>query len=293
MKTEAIPTVDQLRKYLQPSRAKGQTIGLVPTMGALHEGHAALIEQARTECDALVVSIFVNPLQFGPDEDLESYPRDLQQDLFFCDLRGVDVVFSPSDEEIYPGAQHTFVEHGVEGTRLCGESRPGHFRGVATVVLKLFNIVQPDRAYFGEKDIQQLAVLDRMTRDLNLPIDIVQVPTKREADGLAISSRNQYLNSEERQAAGVLYRALRIARQRVADGNLDPSVATRAARTVLELEPLAEVEYLEIVDPDLMQPVDEIKGPVRVVSAIRIGGSRLIDNVLCEMPRAVRSRGRK
>ncbi len=293
MKTESIPTVDQLRVCLSEGRRQGKTVGLVPTMGALHEGHGCLIEQARGECDVLVVSVYVNPLQFGPEEDLTCYPRDLASDLLFCEQRGVDVVFAPSNEEIYSDTQHTFVEHGVEGAALCGEHRPGHFRGVATVVLKLFNIVQPNRAYFGEKDIQQLAVLGRMTKDFNLPIDIVEVPTRREPDGLAISSRNQYLNSEERRAAGVLYRALRIARQRIADGNLDPSVATRGALTVLELEPLARVEYLEIVDPGLMQPVDQITGPVRVVGAIRIGNTRLIDNVLCEMPKKVRSRRKK
>jgi pantoate--beta-alanine ligase len=293
MKIESIPTVDQLRQYLQERKGQGQTVGLVPTMGALHEGHGCLMDQARGECDVLVVSVFVNRLQFGPEEDLDSYPRDLAQDLLFCELRGVDVVFAPSNDEIYSDTPHTFVEHGVEGNALCGESRPGHFRGVATIVLKLFNIVQPNRAYFGEKDIQQLAVIGRMTRDFNLPIELVEVPTQREPDGLAISSRNQYLNSEERQAAGVLYRALRIARQRIADGNLAPSIATKAARTVLDLEPLAQVEYLEIVDPNLMQPVDEITGPVRVVGAICIGSTRLIDNVLCEMPKSVRNRRRK
>lgn len=282
MSVELIRTVEQVRTFVADRRRPGKKIGLVPTMGALHEGHGGLMERARAECDVVLVSLFVNPIQFGPGEDLSRYPRSLDEDLIFCDVRRVDAVFAPSKEEVYPEPLHTFVEVGLEAENLCGPGRPGHFRGVATVVLKLLNIVQPHRAYFGEKDIQQLAVIRRMVRDLNLPVEIVESPTSREPDGLAISSRNQYLGTEERQVASVLYRALRVARERIGDGSDDPNVAKEAALKVLGVEPLARVDYLEIVDPIDMQPVDKIRGPVRAVGAIWIGETRLIDNVLCE-----------
>ena len=292
MSVESIRTVEQVRTFLAEPRRSGKMIGLVPTMGALHEGHGGLIERARAECDVVLVSLFVNPIQFGPQEDLSRYPRRLDEDLIFCDVRRVDAVFVPSSEDVYPEPLHTFVEVGVEAEKLCGPSRPGHFRGVATVVLKLLNIVQPHRAYFGEKDIQQLAVIQRMVRDLNLPVEIVGSPTSREPDGLAISSRNQHLSTDERQVASVLYRALRVARQRIGDGSDDPNVAREAALKVLGLEPLARVDYLEVVDPIEMQPVDKIRGPVRAVGAIWIGATRLIDNVLCEPPKKGRRRAK-
>ena len=282
MSVELIRTVEQVRTFVADLRRPGKTIGLVPTMGALHEGHGGLMERARAECDVVLVSLFVNPIQFGHGEDLSRYPRSLDEDLIFCDVRRVDAVFAPSNEEVYPEPLHTFVEVGLEAENLCGPGRPGHFRGVGTVVLKLLNIVQPHRAYFGEKDIQQLAVVRRMVRDLNLPVEIVGSPTSREPDGLAISSRNQYLGADERQVACVLYRALGVARQRIGDGSDDPNVAKEAALKVLGVEPLARVDYLEIVDPIDMQPVDKISGPVRAVGAIWIGETRLIDNVLCE-----------
>lgn len=281
MSLEAVSTAASLRKVLDGPRRRGQSIGLVPTMGALHEGHAALVDQARTDCDVVVVSIFVNPLQFGPKEDFERYPRNLRDDLLFLELHKVDVVFAPSDVEIYPESMHTAVEVGEEAGTLCGELRPGHFRGVATVVLKFFSIVQPDRAYFGEKDFQQLAVIRRMARDFSLPVEIVAGPTVREPDGLAISSRNQYLNPEERRSATVIYRALRVMRQRIADGDKAVGVVRKAGLKVMELEPLAEVEYLEIVDPQTMQPLRKIAETVRVVTAVRIGETRLIDNIEC------------
>ena len=281
MSVELIRTVAEVRTFLADLRRSGKVIGLVPTMGALHEGHGGLIERARAECDVVLVSLFVNPIQFGPEEDLSTYPRSLDEDLIFCDVRRVDAVFAPSNEEVYPEPLHTFVEVGLEAENLCGPSRPGHFRGVATVVLKLLNIIQPHYAYFGEKDIQQLAVVQRMVRDLNLPVRIVGSTTSREPDGLAISSRNQYLSTEERQVASVLYRALRVAGQRIGDGS-DPNVAKEAARKVFAVEPLARVDYLEIVDPIDMQPVDKISGPVRAVGAMWIGETRLIDNVLCK-----------
>ncbi len=282
MNTRLVETIPAIREELTAIRASGNTIGLVPTMGALHGGHGVLIEKALAECDWVVVSIFVNPLQFGPKEDLESYPRDLTSDLQFCEKLGVDMVFAPTPEQMYPQKQRTFVE--VEGVNeyLCGPARPGHFRGVATVVLKLLNIVQPDRAYFGEKDAQQLKMIERMTRDLNLPVAIVEVPTVREEDGLAMSSRNRYLTPEQRDAATVLYRALEEAKSKVDGGELDVQAVKDAALEVLKSEPMVEVEYLEVVDPEEMKPTDKIEGSVRVAAAIRIGSARLIDNMLCE-----------
>ena len=293
MKLDAIQRVDQLRRQLDEARRDGKSIGLVPTMGALHAGHGSLIDRARGECDVVAVSVFLNPFQFGPTDDLDRYPRDPAEDLLFCEVRGVDLVFAPPDEEIYPESQRMFVEIGPEGDLLCGAARPGHFRGVATVVLKLLNIVAPDRAYFGEKDYQQLVILQRMAKDFNLRTAIVPVETRREADGLAISSRNAYLDPEERQAASVLYRALRVARQRIADGKGDPSVAREAALTVLGLEPTARVEYLEIVDPGDMRPVESISASVRALGAVWIGNTRLIDNILCEPPKRIRTRRAK
>jgi len=250
-------------------------------MGALHAGHGRLIEQARHECECVVVSVFVNPIQFNQKEDYDKYPRTLATDLAFCEARGVDFVFAPSEEEMYPQPLRTSVEVAVVSERLCGEFRPGHFRGVATVVSKLLNIVQPDRAYFGEKDAQQLAVIRRMVSDLNMPVDIVPVATVREPDGLALSSRNQRLSPEERCVATVLYRALQTAQRLIASGADDASGIRQQALAVFAQAPQVRVEYLEIVDPEEMQPVNRISGPVRVAGAVWLGGTRLIDNVLC------------
>jgi pantoate--beta-alanine ligase len=249
-------------------------------MGALHAGHEKLIRTARKAADFVVVSIFVNPLQFGPNEDYAKYPRALPKDLEMCEWAGVDLVFAPPLEEMYPLPQLTFVEVTRISDHLCGASRPGHFRGVATVVLKLFNIVQPDRAWFGEKDMQQLAIIRRMVTDLNLPIEIIGVPTVRESDGLALSSRNQYLSPAERSAAPVLYRALQEASRVICSGGRDTKKIREAAMIILSKEPLVRVEYLEIVDPVEMQPVSEVSVPVRIAGAIRIGTTRLIDNLL-------------
>jgi len=248
-------------------------------MGALHPGHEALIGGARRECGIVVVSIFVNPLQFGPNEDYARYPRTLEKDVEICRRQGADVVFNPSPDEMYPLPPLTFAEVTRVSEHLCGKFRPGHFRGVATVVLKLFNIVRPDRAYFGEKDMQQLAVIRRMVADLNIPVEIAAVPTVREPDGLAISSRNQHLNSAERKAAPVLYRALEEAVKRIRSGERDASKVREAAIAILESEPLVRIEYLEIVDPTEIQPLSTISGPVRIAAAVWIGGTRLIDNV--------------
>jgi pantoate--beta-alanine ligase len=234
---------------------------------------------ARRECRTVVVSIFVNPIQFGPNEDYSRYPRTLEQDLEACARCGADLVFAPSVEDMYPLLQLTFVEVTRVSEQLCGKFRPGHFRGVATVVLKLLNIVQPERAYFGEKDLQQLQVIRRMVLDLNVPATIVGVPTVREPDGLALSSRNKYLSEEERRAAPGLYQALQAAVSGIREGERDVTKVKTAALEILERQPLIRVEYLEIVDPDELAPVSTIGHSVRIAAAIWIGRTRLIDNV--------------
>lgn len=281
MSARLIPSIRELRETLEEARRGGRGIGLVPTMGALHAGHGRLIERARAQSDCVVVSIFVNPIQFNQQQDYERYPRPLAADVEFCSARGVDVIFAPSIEEMYPGAQLAHVEVARVTERLCGQFRPGHFRGVTTVVLKLLNIVQPDRAYFGEKDAQQLAAIRRMVADLNVPVEIVAVPTVREADGLALSSRNQLLSPEERRVAPAIYRALQAAQQLAAAGVTDPVEVRRQALATLEPFPQIRVEYFEIVDPEEMQPVERIAGPVRVAAAAWLGSTRLIDNVPC------------
>src|SRR5437867_7206680 len=268
-------SVKDVRKALETAK----NIGLVPTMGALHAGHEVLIQRARKDSEAVVVSIFVNPLQFGPNEDYTRYPRELPRDLEICERNGADVVFAPPVEEMYPLPELTFVDVTRVSEHLCGAFRPGHFRGVATVVLKLLHIVQPDRAYFGEKDMQQLAVIRRMVQDLNVPVEIIGVPTVREADGLAVSSRNQYLNPAGRKAAPILYRALQEAASRIRSGERDAGKVRQAAVSILTAEPLIRIEYVEVVDPKEIQPVSTISGPVRIAAAVWIGGTRLIDNV--------------
>jgi pantoate--beta-alanine ligase len=248
-------------------------------MGALHAGHASLIERSRGDSDFVVVSIFVNPLQFGPNEDYQRYPRPLEKDLEVCVRMGADLVFVPEVDDIYVSPQLTFVDVTRLGDHLCGAFRPGHFRGVTTVVAKLFNIVQPDRAYFGEKDFQQLCVIRRMVEDLNMPIAIVPVPIFRETDGLALSSRNVYLAPDERAAAPVLQRALQVGRQMIETGERDPAAVKNAAAAVLASEKLVRPEYFEIVDSVEVQPVSQISGEVRIAGAIWVGKTRLIDNV--------------
>ena len=272
---QAVHTVKEIRELLE-SR---QNIGLVPTMGALHAGHEKLMQTARAECDVLVVSIFVNPLQFGPNEDFARYPRPLAQDLEICERNGVDFVFVPPVQEMYPLPQVTFVDVERVSEHLCGKFRPGHFRGVATVVLKLLNVVRPHRAYFGEKDMQQLMVIRRMVSDLNVPVFIASVATVRESDGLALSSRNKYLNAEERRAAPALHRALQEAANRIRAGEQDAAKVRESALALLNDSAMIRVEYFEIVDPVELQPVDTIKGPVRIAAAIWIGTTRLIDNL--------------
>lgn len=281
MTTRVIRSIAELREALTSVRETKRTIGLVPTMGALHGGHAKLIETARRETGCVVASIFVNPIQFDRNDDYERYPRDLSSDVEFCTVRGVEFIFAPTAAEMYPEPQRAFVDVEAVGDHLCGAFRQGHFRGVGTVVLKLLNIVQPSRAYFGEKDAQQLAVIRRMVKDLNFPVAIVEVPTVREGDGLALSSRNQHLNAEERRIAPVLNRALRQAEELIWTGARRVDEIKKASLATLQRYPEIRVEYLEIVDPENMQPVEQISGPVRIMTAAWIGKTRLIDNVLC------------
>jgi pantoate--beta-alanine ligase len=281
MAPEVITTIPQLRDRVRRARLAERRVGFVPTMGALHAGHRRLMDVARGECDVVIVSVFVNPLQFDRPDDLEQYPRTLENDVDVCAAGGVDMVFAPSMSEMYPSDPVCVIEVGRVADHLCGRFRPGHFRGVATVVLKLMEITQADRAYFGEKDAQQLAVVRRLVEDFNVPIAIVGVPTVREPDGLALSSRNQRLSADERRAAPVLYRALKVAEQLIRSGDGDVAQVEAAARQVIEDERAVRLEYLQIVEPREVQPVDRIDGPVIAAGAIWVGSTRLIDNVIC------------
>lgn len=257
------------------------SVSLVPTMGALHGGHLSLLGPAR-EADRVVVSIFVNPTQFGPHEDLHRYPRPLEQDLSLLKERGVDAVFLPAVSEIYPEGYRTFVTVDELSSRLCGASRPGHFRGVATVVLKLFNIVRPHRAVLGQKDAQQTVILRRMVHDLNLDVELIVQPIVRETDGLALSSRNQYLNPEERKAATVLFRSLEFAKQASLRGQSRAAVLLRGVRDLIESEPLARLDYAELVSADDLSPLEEVTNHALLALAVFIGKTRLIDNTFLD-----------
>jgi pantoate--beta-alanine ligase len=280
---DLVPSIAGLRERLLPLRRTG-SIGFVPTMGALHEGHARLIDRARGECATVVVSIFVNPLQFDRPDDLANYPKTLDTDLELCRAHGVDLVFAPSAPELYPQPPLCTVHIDRLAAHLCGRYRPGHFAGVATVVLKLLAIVQPDRAYFGEKDAQQLAIVKRLVFDFNLPVEVVPVPTVRAADGLAISSRNHHLDTRGRALAPGLYRALREADRRITAGDRDVAAIVGVAKEQLPRGDDVRLEYLEIVDPADMQPVSSVNGPVRIAGALWVGNTRLIDNVLSTPP---------
>ena len=271
----SIPDFRRARKNLRGA------LGLVPTMGYLHEGHLALVRRARGENDVVAASIFVNPSQFGPNEDFTTYPRDMERDLSLLRAEGVDLVFAPSPEDMYPPGFDTWIEAGSVSHRLEGEYRPGHFRGVATVVAKLLNVVQPDRAYFGQKDGQQVAVVKRMVADLDMGIDIVVVPTLRDPDGLALSSRNVYLTPEQRRAAPAIYRSLCQARKLWEDGERRGESLRSLVRRTLEQEPLIEkIDYVSVADASSLEEVDTIGQPVMVSVAVRMGRTRLIDNVL-------------
>jgi pantoate--beta-alanine ligase len=277
---EVVETIADLRGRLAARRSKGP-LGLVPTMGALHEGHASLIRQARTDCATVVVTIFVNPIQFDRPEDLARYPRSLETDAALCESLGADFVFAPSAEEMYPVALECKVEVGRLADHLCGRHRPGHFSGVATVVLKLFEIIQADLSYFGEKDAQQLAIVRRMVKDFNVPTTIIGVPTVRESDGLALSSRNQRLDPGERQIAPALFHALQEVKRAVGSGLTDVSELKRLASSRIPGDSRLRLEYLEIVDPLDFQPVERVDGPVVVAGALWVGTTRLIDNMRC------------
>ena len=276
-----VTTVEGVREQVRAWRKEGKTVGLVPTMGYLHEGHKSLIDRAVKENDEVVVSVFVNPMQFGPTEDLDSYPRDLAADAKLCEAAGASIIFHPEPEEMYKDGFCSFVDMSGLTNALCGLSRPVHFRGVCTVVTKLFNIVTPDRAYFGEKDAQQLAVVKRMVRDLNMPLEIVGCPIIREADGLAKGSRNTYLPPEARQQALVLSKSIFLGKKMVEDGERDPEKVKQAMREVINTAPLADIDYVEIVDVNTMKSVDVIKGEILCAIAVKMGSyARLIDNFM-------------
>ncbi|MCI6615506.1 pantoate--beta-alanine ligase [Ruminococcus sp.] len=275
-------TIKDVRERVNAWKREGLTVGFVPTMGYLHEGHKSLMESARANNDKVVVSVFVNPMQFGPNEDLESYPRDFEKDSALCESVGVDLIFHPEPEEMYADGFCSYVDmNGLTG-ELCGKSRPIHFRGVQTVVLKLFNIVKPDRAYFGQKDAQQLAVIKRMVKDLNVDTEIVGCPIVREADGLAKSSRNTYLNPDERKAALILSRSLKLGRELIENGETDSNAVIKAITDSINTEPLAKIDYVDVVDFDTITPVDRIGKSVLVAIAVYIGKTRLIDNFIIE-----------
>ncbi|MCB5868368.1 pantoate--beta-alanine ligase [Faecalicatena fissicatena] len=269
-------TVEETRKQIKQWKKEGKTIGLVPTMGFLHEGHASLIRKCREQNDIVVVSDFVNPTQFGPNEDLEAYPRDFERDSKLCESLGADLIFAPSPEDMYHDP-HAFVSIDTLSETLCGKTRPIHFKGVCTVVTKLFHIVAPDRAYFGEKDAQQLAIIRKMVKDLNFDIEIVGCPIVREEDGLAKSSRNTYLNDKERQAALCLSRAVKTGKEVIYIG-ADAKEVLNPMKAIIEAEPLARIDYVMMVDALTMQPIEKADRDVLVAMAVYIGKTRLIDN---------------
>jgi pantoate--beta-alanine ligase len=277
---EIVRRARPMKEIVRSVRAKGRRVGLVPTLGYLHDGHLSLLRRVKEISDIVVVSVFVNPAQFGPDEDFDAYPRDLARDADLCIAENVDYLFTPDADEIYPDGSSTFVEVQGLSDILEGATRPGHFRGVATVVLKLLEIVKPHAAAFGQKDLQQLVVVQRMVRDLSLDVEILAVPTVRDEDGVALSSRNAYLREEERIAARAIPGVLQMATRRVADGEWDAAGMVRAAREILESEPLVEIDYVELVEPATLQPLDEIAAEAYLLIAVRIGKTRLIDNIL-------------
>lgn len=277
-----VTTIAEVREIVKQWKKEDQTIGYVPTMGYLHEGHASLMKAARKENDKVVVSIFVNPMQFGPTEDLDSYPRDLEKDSKLCEGEGVDLIFHPEPEEMYDESFCSFTDINGLSNALCGLSRPIHFRGVCTVLNKFFNIVGPDRAYFGQKDAQQAAIVKQFVKDLNIPVEIIRCPIIREADGLAKSSRNTYLSVEERKAALCLSKAIFLGQDLVKQGEKDAKKVTDAMISLIKEEPMADIEYVKAVNGLTMQDVETIGSPTLVAMAVRIGTTRLIDNFVVE-----------
>jgi pantoate--beta-alanine ligase len=276
--------IAQMKQYVAQAHKNGQTVGFVPTMGALHAGHASLMKVAAAACDFVVVSIFVNPTQFGPSEDFERYPRPIEKDLALCEKYGVDVVFTPATNEMYPRPQTAWVNVEKLTEPLCGRSRPGHFRGVTTVCTKLFNVVQCDRAFFGQKDAQQVAVIKRMVADLNMPLEIVVCPTVREPDGLAMSSRNQYLSPQHRKDATIIYKAIQKGRDMILGDSTDASPIIGEMNAILAQVPALQSEYVSIVDAETLEQIDPLKGRVLIAIAARIGSTRLIDNAVVDSP---------
>jgi len=278
---EIVRRIPRMKEIVRDWRRRGQTVGFVPTMGYLHEGHLSLVRESKRMADHTVVSIFVNPLQFGPQEDYDRYPRDLDRDVEILSREGVDVLFYPSAEDMYPRGYRTYVEVEDLSQKWEGASRPGHFRGVATVVCKLFHIVQPDFAFFGQKDAQQFVIIRRMVQDLNMDVELVQLPIVRENDGLAMSSRNVYLSPEERAVAPRLYQALQLGQRLVQEeGERDAARVVEAVRSFLAREPRIRVDYVALVDLEDLEPVETVHGQVLLAAAIYLGSTRLIDNVI-------------
>lgn len=275
-----IESITEMKKASQAFRAKGKKIAFVPTMGYLHHGHLSLMKKGREVGDVLVVSIFVNPTQFGKGEDFERYPRDIDKDKKLCEGEGVDILFVPKAEEMYPEGYQTYLDVEKVTRNLCGASRPGHFRGVATVVTKLFNIIRPDLAIFGEKDFQQLVAIKRLVNDLNMDVDVMGMPIVREPDGLAMSSRNSYLNKEERRAALNIYRALISAKELFDEGERSSNVLLTEAKRVVEIEPMIVTDYLKLVDARTMEDLETVKDEALLAIAVKIGKTRLIDNII-------------
>lgn len=285
--------VGAIRAYVRSIRSEGKAVAFVPTMGALHEGHISLFRRAKNDSDLVVASIFVNPKQFAPNEDLAKYPRDLPRDFRILANEGVDALFHPVPNEIYPAGFETVVDVPGLASRLEGAHRDGHFRGVATVVTKLLNIVRPDRAYFGQKDYQQLLIVENLVRDLNIPTEIIAVPTARDVDGVALSSRNVYLSAAERTAATILYRSIQQANTYLENGGADVETLHSQLAAAISNEPLASIDYIALVDPETLEPVDSLLGRLTVLAlAVRFGKTRLIDNALIAPPGVPRTRHR-
>ncbi|HUV64445.1 MAG TPA: pantoate--beta-alanine ligase [Sedimentisphaerales bacterium] len=282
---EAATTVESIRDMVKAARRRGKRIGLVPTMGALHVGHVSLIEEAGNDCDFVVVSIFVNPTQFGPGEDFEKYPRPLEADLEICRKAGVNVVFAPAPAVMYPDENLTWVTVEKLPEPLCGRSRPRHFRGVTTVCAKLFNIVGPDVAYFGQKDAQQAIAIKRMARDLNMPLEVVVCPTVREPNGLAVSSRNQYLSKQQKEDATAIFHSLEVCRKMIETGTTETQQIVARMREVLQQVPSMEIEYISVVNAETLETVERTAGKTLVAVAVRLGPARLIDNILVDAGR--------
>ncbi|MDD2621388.1 MAG: pantoate--beta-alanine ligase [Syntrophomonadaceae bacterium] len=276
--------VNAMHEWCREQKKQGKTIGLVPTMGYLHDGHMSLVKAARQDCDIVVVSIFVNPIQFGQGEDYETYPRELEKDSALLANEKTDAIFAPGVKEMYPAGYDAYVEvQGAITGKMCGASRPGHFKGVTTVVSKLFHICQPDRAYFGQKDAQQLLIIKKMVRDLNFPLEIVRMPIVRESDGLAMSSRNVYLNAEERQQALVLNQALKTAANNIRGGERDIKKIHQQIKDMIETQPLAQIDYIEISSGENLTDLEEMRGEILLALAVKFGKTRLIDNLLVEV----------